>query len=50
MESILTDGDSVDINGVELTEEISAVSPLLGKRKPNQCTKINNNVKFCPKP
>lgn len=33
LECILTDGDSVDINGVELAEEISAVSALLGKKE-----------------
>lgn len=41
MECILTDGDSVDINGVELTEEISAVSALLDKKE-----NINNVLKF----
>ncbi|XP_023214390.1 uncharacterized protein LOC111617309 [Centruroides sculpturatus] len=33
LECILTDGDFVDINGVELAEEISALSALLDKRE-----------------
>lgn len=49
LEYILTNGDSVDINGLELAKDISVVSSLLGgKGKPNQCNKFIN--KFCPKP
>ncbi|XP_048510256.1 zinc finger MYM-type protein 1-like [Athalia rosae] len=49
LESILTDGDSVDINGVELTEEISAVSALLGKKEsPNDVLKLLTTLNFAP--
>ena len=33
LEIILTDGDSADINGIEITEEISAVSALFEKKE-----------------
>lgn len=46
LEYILTDGDSVDVSGVELAEEISVVSALLDKKESpttelNLITKLN---------